>query len=296
MVELRTILLWVAMIQWWSFASLAQTNASTNRTAPRTNITARAASTNAPYKIPENRIMEFMVPLSSTARVAVANSKNPFVDHARAAIAVPIGFEPDIPTPILVICGTSDGDGSSIRQMRAYTNVALRLGWMVVAADGPSGKPPNDNPPWRWAMLSSLLDHINKTWPASKRWPIALAGVSGGGKWAGVMGAILSQKQYNLIGVFMGAVNQDIASEAAKVYDPAVHFKETPVYLSSGTDDKLATPQHHEEVRESLLHNGFTTVRLETFKGGHALSEAELRRALMWFIERYGKEGSEKSK
>jgi hypothetical protein len=114
--------------------------------------------------------------------------------------------------------------------MVAFTNVALRLGWILIAADGPAGKPPDDSPPWRWAMTSSLLDHINKAWPGSRRWPIASAGISGGGKWAGVMGAILSQKGYNLIGVFMGGVNQDFASEAAKVYDPAIRFKQVPIY------------------------------------------------------------------
>ena len=88
----------------------------------------------------------------------------------------------------------------------------------------------------------------------------------------------------------MAAVNQDFASEAAKLYDPAIRFRQAPIYLSSGLEDKVATPAHHEEVKASLLHNGFAQVRLETFPGGHALSEGELRKALSWFIERYGKE------
>lgn len=259
----------------------------------RTNAPAAAAPlTNAPYKMPEGRILEFPVPLTPAARTSVLNSKNPVVEVARGAIAVPIGFDRDIPTPILLVNGTSDGEGSSIRAMHAYTNVALRMGWIVIAADGPLGKPPNDNPPWRWAMISSLLEHMHKTWPASRRWPIASAGVSGGGKWAGVIGGILAQRGHNLIGVFMGAVNEDYASEAAKLYDPAVKFKQVPIYLSGGTDDKLATPQHHTEVRDSLLHNGFASVRLETFKGGHALSELELRKALNWFMEQYGRADS----
>ena len=185
--------------------------------------------------------------------------------------------------------GTSDGDASSIRAMHAFTNIALRLGWVVIAADGPLGKPANDSPPWRWAMVSSLLDHMHKNWEGSKRWPIACAGYSGGGKWAGVMGAILARQNYNLVGVFMAAVNEDYASEAAKLYEPAVKYKQVPIYLSSGTDDKLATPQHHSLVKENLLHNGFNTVRLETFKGGHALSEDELRTGLKWFLEEYTK-------
>jgi hypothetical protein len=257
------------------------------RTAARaTNV---LSGTNSTYKIPENRIIPFPVPLSRAGQLSVVNSKNPPVQYANAAIAVPEGFDPEIPTPILLVNATSDGAGSSIALMPLYTNTALRLGWIVIAADGPGGKPPQDNPPWRWAMISALLDHINKAWPGSRRWPIVSAGVSGGGKWAGVMGAILSQKGYNLIGVFMGAVNQDYASEAAKIYDPAIRYKQVPFYLSSGTDDKIATPEQHQQVKDSLLSNSFTTVRLENFKGGHALSEAELRKALNWFIELYGK-------
>jgi hypothetical protein len=275
----------------------AQNDVPTNASAPRSRSkTPRgpsgSAATNAPYRIPAGRLLEFPVPLTRAALVSVANSKNPVVEFARAAIMVPTGFNPDLPTPILLVNGTSDGNGSSLRAMMSFTNVALRLGCIVLAADGPSGKPPNDNPPWRWAMISSLLDHVHQTWPKSRRWPIVSAGYSGGGKWAGVMGAILAQKGYNLIGVFMGAVNQDFATEAAKVYEPATQFRKVPIYISSGTDDTIATPKQHEEVKESLLNNGFITVRLESFKGGHALSDDELRKGLKWFFEEYNKDDS----
>ena len=206
----------------------------------------------------------------ATFTVLAALSAAPASAHALEVVSV-------LPIPAMELAAGAD------------TNIALRLGWIVIAADGPFGKPANDNPPWRWAMASSLLEHIHKTWPKSRRWPIATAGVSGGGKWSGVLGAILANKGYNLVGVFMGAVNQDLASEAAKLYEPAVRYKRTPIFLSSGTDDKVATPEHHGQVKESLLHNGFTNIRLETFKGGHAVSEIELRKALLWFIENYAK-------
>lgn len=245
--------------------------------------------TNEPYQIPELQILQFPVALTREAKFAIANSKNPVVDYSLAAIAVPRNFDPKFPTPILLVSGTSDGDGSSIRAMHSFTNMALRLGWMVIAADGPYGKPPNDNPQWRWAMVSSLLEHMHKSWPQSRRWPIAAAGVSGGGKWSGVIGAVLAKQRYNLIGVFMAGVNQDLASDAAKMYEPAVRYKNTPIFLSSGTDDMIATPEHQNEVKESLLHSGFSNVRLETFKGGHVVSPLELRKALTWFVETYAK-------
>jgi hypothetical protein len=259
----------------------------TNSISAANNASTSNETTNAPYQIPPNRILEFSVPLTAAAKFAIANSRNPKVEYARAAIEVPFGFDPEIPTPIFLVCGTSDGDASSIRVMPAFTNVAMQQGWIVIAVDGPFGKPPNDDPPWRWGLISSLLDHMQKNWPRSKRWPIACGGISGGAKWAGVIGAILAQHNYNLIGVFMGGVNQDMASKAAKLYDPAIRYKRVPIYLSSGTLDKIATPQHHEEVRDSLLSNGFSKVRLETFKGRHALSETEFRKALNWFMEEY---------
>jgi hypothetical protein len=281
-----------ALLACWLASTLVFGQAETNSAGTNAVPAAEMASTNAPYRMPELRILEFPVNLTPAARTSVSNSKNPMVDFARAAIAVPRGFDRELPTPILLVNGTSDGDASSIRLMPSYTNVALRMGWIVIAADGPLGKPLNDSPPWRWAMVSSLLEHMNRTWPGSRRWPIASAGTSGGGKWSGVMAGVLVQRGYNVIGVFMGGVNEDYASETAKLYDPAIKFKQVPIYLSSGTDDKIATPQQHSDVKDSLLHHGFNTVRLETFKGGHALSELELRKALNWFIEQYAR-GSE---
>jgi hypothetical protein len=272
------------LLSWSLLGQDPVTNApSTEGAASSTNT---AIATNAPYKIPENQLLHFTVPLTREGKLAIA-AKNQVVDYAKVAVAVPRNFDPDLPNPILLVSGTSDGDGSSIRLMPAFTNVALRLGWMVIAADGPFGKPVVDNPAWRWALVSSLLEHIHKTLPKSRRWPIAAAGVSGGGKWSGVMGAILAKKDYNLVGVFMGAVNQDLASESAKLYEPATSYKKTPIYLSSGSEDKIATPQHHDEVKQSLMQNGFSKVRLESFQGGHALSEMELRKALGWFLEEF---------
>lgn len=250
---------------------------------------AQEPATNSTYRIRPNVIHEFSVPLTPAARLSVLSSKNPAVEIAKTAIAVPYGFDSELPNPILIVCATSDGDASSIRHMRAYTNAALRLGYVVVAADGPFGRPENDNPPWRWAMLSSLLDHMEKSWPGSARWPIAVAGFSGGGKWAGVLGAILAHRDYNLIGVFMGGVNQDTASEAARLYHPASRFKETPIFISSGIEDPLATPEQHIEVKENMLSHGFSRLRLESYDGGHELDEGELRTALRWFLEQYSR-------
>jgi hypothetical protein len=251
-----------------------------------------AASTNRPavvaassYQVPPNTILESLIPLAASARISVLNSKNPMVFTVREAVAVPFGFSPANINKILLISGTSDGEGSSIRAMRSFTNMALRLGWVVIAADGPNGKPPQDNPPWRWAMISTVLEHLHTVWPDSRKWPIACAGFSGGAKWSAIMAAILSQRGYNLAGVFMGGCNEDMASEAVRLYWPATKFKKTPMFLSSGSDDAIATPSQHVAVQESMLDTGFNRVRLEHYKGSHELDPQALRTALYWFFE-----------
>ena len=243
--------------------------------------------TGVTYQIPENSILEFPVPLTQAAQISLVNSSLGYFETARAGIAVPADFNPTNAYPMLIVCGTSDGDASSIRAMRSFTNVALRLGFVVAAADGPFGKPTNDTPVFRFAMLSSVLEHMHRSWPASRGWPIVCAGFSGGGKWAGVIGAGLNSRGYRVIGLFQGAVNQDYTTEAARMYSPALRYRATPIYLSSGTEDKIATPQQHEEVRRSLLATGFSMVRLENHEGGHSLDQDHLEKALNWFIQLY---------
>ncbi len=245
------------------------------------------SSTNAPYRMSPGKVHAFSIPLTQTARQSVLASKNPMVEWASAAIVVPQGFNPEVPNPLLIVCSTGDEETSSIRELRDYATTALRLGYVLVAAEGPYGRPTNDTPPWRWAMTSTLLEHLHKHWPGSRKWPMVCAGVSGGGKWSGVLGAVLANKGYNLMGVFMASVNEDYASEAAKLYRPSTRYKDVPIFLSGGSDDKLATPQQHTEVKESLLRHGFAKVRLELHKGGHELSHEDFRMALRWFLEQY---------
>jgi hypothetical protein len=248
---------------------------------------AHGSLTNFTYQIPTNTIIEFQVPLTPSAQIAVANSGNGILQVANAGIAVPAGFNPTNIYPLLIVNATSDSDGSSIRSMKGFTNVALKLGFVVMAADGPFGRPTNDSPAFRYAMLSSVMEHTHRSWPASKKWPVACAGFSGGAKWSGVIGASLSARGYHTMGVFMGGCNEDYASQAARNYHPAVRYKRTPMFLSSGNQDNIATPQHHEDVRRNLVMNGFNMVRLESHEGGHSLDQDHLEKALGWFLQVY---------
>lgn len=245
------------------------------------------ATNNIQYQIPEATILEFLVPLSPAAQLSLANNNLSHLQAAAAGIAVPQKFNPTNKYPLLIVNATSDGDASSIRAMRSFTNIALSMGFVVAAADGPLGRPTNDTPIFRFAMLNSVLEHMHKSWPASKSWPIVCAGFSGGGKWSGVIGAGLNGQGYKVIGVFQGGVNQDFTSEAARLYPPTTGYRATPFYLSSGITDKLATPDQHDEVRRSLLMNGFNLVRVENHEGGHNLDQDHLRKAFTWFLENH---------
>jgi len=96
------------------------------------------------------------------------------------------------------------------------------------------------------------------------------------------MGAMLANK-VNLKGFFLSGINDDRLSVAYKDYHPGGTFLDTPIWISSGNLDPIATPGLSDHVRISLEQTGFKRVRLERFAGGHQLKMSEVRRALQWF-------------
>ena len=198
---------------------------------------------------------------------------------------MPDGFDAKQIWPLLVV-GTSSG-GSAIAAMRAFTNVALTEGWVVLAADSPQATAAEDHQDWNWAMLSSVLDYLNKAWPESKRWPVACAGFSGGAKRSALTAAQLMKDRYFVVGTFMGGCNEDLASSAFRIYHPGDSFKKVPIFLSSGGSDPIATPEQTAAVKLSLERDGFKQVRLVSYEGGHALDAQQLRLALKWFAPAY---------
>lgn len=236
------------------------------------------------YTPPGGVLLPFQAPIPPDALLSLQASKNPVVPHAIGALQLPLGFSPTNNYPMMIVSGSSDDNGSSVEVMRYYTNMAVRLGWVVLAADGPFGKPQNDTPPWRWAMLSSALRHVHTAWPSSTNWPVACVGFGGGAKWSAIMASVLAQRNYNLVGVFLASCNEDTASAAAKLYHPATRFKATPIFLSSGRKNEAATPAQMLEVKESMEDHGFKKIRLESFQGSHHLDQRHLRTALKWFL------------
>ena len=77
-------------------------------------------------------ITTFEAPLSVKQRAEAAKD-NPRIRTARAALAVPQGFDPQRNWPILVISNTEAY--SNIDSMRQFKQTAIDEGWVIMAAD-----------------------------------------------------------------------------------------------------------------------------------------------------------------
>jgi predicted esterase len=231
-------------------------------------------------EISPHQIIHFTVPLNARAR-SEASRLGHGGEPARGVLVLPAGFDLRKPCPLLIVSVPSGG--SAIGMMRAYTNVALKEGWAVLAADGPRVAAEDDTIQLGWAMLSSVLDQATRTWPPMKQWPAACAGFSGGAKRSAAVGAAMAKENFRVIGIFMGGCNEDRATLGYQLFRPGDQFKNVPLFLSNGTQDPIANPQHAAVVRASMELNGFKRIRSETYEGSHGLDESQLRLALQWF-------------
>ena len=59
----------------------------------------------------------------------------------------------------------------------------------------------------------------------------------------------------------------------------------TPIWISGGVDDPIATTGLEGQVAANMRRTGFKQVRLEHFMGTHQLKRSELKLALRWFRE-----------
>ena len=225
--------------------------------------------------------IEFTAPLNGRARMEVSRL-GIAVPFAKGVFVGPAGLTNLLrPCPLLIVSVPSGG--SAIRWLPSVTNTALSAGWAVLAADGPKVDVNDDTIQFGWAMLSSVLDQFNRTWPQSKQWPAACAGFSGGAKRSAAVGAAMMKDGYHVVGIFMGGCNEDLATLGLQLYQPGDRFKQVPIFLSNGTSDPIAGPQHVAPVAESMRRSGFGNLRLETYSAGHQMSDEQLKMALQWF-------------
>jgi hypothetical protein len=223
------------------------------------------------------------VPLSAQEKSLGSQGGNVVPSNAVAVLATPSNFDPQKTWPVLVVCSTSD----SKRQNRDdlvdfYGRVGLREGWVVLAGDGPQPAR-NDTAAWRGAMTLAAIDALHRSFPRSNKWPVACAGFSGGGKGVGVVAPLLAKHGCHIAGIYITGANEDRLSEGYARVGPGKEFLTTPVYISAGRDDRIATLEQQYNVAGSIKRTGFQRIKIGTFHGGHEANDAQTSIALHWF-------------
>jgi hypothetical protein len=225
------------------------------------------------------------VPLSPQEKSYAAQGGNPVPPNAVAVLATPANFDPTKHWPVLVACSTSDFK----RQNRDdlvdfYRRVGLAEGWVLLAGDGPQPAR-NDTAGWRSAMTLAAIDALHRSFAGSDKWPIACAGFSGGAKGAGSIVPLLAKSGCRIIGIYLTGGNEDRLSAGYARVQPGRDFLNTPVYVSAGRDDRIATVEQQYNVVGSIKRTGFQRIRIGTFHGGHEVNDAQTSIALRWFRE-----------
>ena len=225
------------------------------------------------------------VPLSAQEKSYAAQGGNPVPPYAVAVLATPNNFDPRKSWPVLVICSTSDFKRQNRNDLvQFYRRVGLAEGWVLLAGDGPQNAR-NDTAAWRLAMTMAAIDALHRSFPGSEKWPMACAGFSGGAKGAGSVAPMLARSGCRISGMYLTGVNQDYLSPGYARAQPGADFLKTPIYVSAGHDDKIATLEQQYDVAGSIKRTGFSRVKIGTFRGEHEVNDAQTSIALRWFRE-----------
>jgi len=224
------------------------------------------------------------VPLSDVEKSYVAEGGNAVPPYTVAMLAVPPGFDPKKTWPVLVAFSSSDHEHQNRDDLRAhYRRIALAEGWVVLAGDGLAPAPRLDSSGWRAGHTLAALDALNRSFPGSTKWPVACAGQSGGAKRASYLAPLLALRGYRMAGIFLTGINQERITDGYHRFNPGSSFLRTPIFLSSGVNDLVATIEQQVAVKDSMQRTGFTNIRHETHLYGHSMSRTHVQEALRWF-------------
>src|SRR6266446_2967483 len=225
------------------------------------------------------------VPLSAPEKSYAAQGGNPVPPSAVAVLATPANFDPKKSWPVLVPCSTSDFKRQNKDDLvQFYQRVGLAEGWVLLAGDGPQHAR-NDTAAWRLAMTLAAIDALHRSFAGSEKWPMACAGFSGGAKGAGSIAPVLARNACRITGLYLTGVNQNYLSPGYARAQPGADFLSTPIYVSIGHEDRIATLEQQYSVVGSIQRTGFNRVRIGTFRGGHEVNDAQTSIALRWFRE-----------
>jgi hypothetical protein len=223
------------------------------------------------------------VPLSVQEKSYAGQGGNPVPPSAVAVLATPANFDPRKSWPVLVPCSTSDFKRQNKDDLvQFYQRVGLAEGWVLLAGDGPQHAR-NDTAAWRLAMTLAAIDALHRSFVGSEKWPMACAGFSGGAKGAGSIAPVLARNGCRITGLYLTGVNQDYLSPGYARAQPGAAFLSTPIYVSAGHDDRVATLEQQYDVAGSIKRTGFSRVRIGTFRGTHEVNDAQTSIALKWF-------------
>jgi hypothetical protein len=225
------------------------------------------------------------IPLTGQEKSLAGQGGNTVPPNAVAMLATPSNFDPRKSWPVLVVCSTSDLK----RQNRDdlvdfYRRVGLAEGWVLLAGDGPQPAR-KDTAAWRGAMTLAAIDALHHSFPGSDKWPIACAGFSGGGKGVGLVAPLLAKNGSRIAGIYITGANEDRLSDGYARIQPGQSFLNTPIYISAGHDDRIATVEQQYTVAGSIKRTGFNRMRIGTFRGGHEVNDGQTSVALRWFHE-----------
>jgi hypothetical protein len=223
------------------------------------------------------------VPLSAQEKSLAAQGGNIVPLNAVAMLATPANFDPRKSWPVLIPCSTSDFKRQNRDDLvQFYRTIGLSEGWVLLAGDGPQHAR-NDTAAWRGAMTLAAIHALHNSFPGSAKWPIACAGFSGGGKGVGYVAPLLARNGCRVIGIYMTGANEDRLSDGYARIQPGANFLSTPIYISAGQDDRIATVEQQYNVAGSIKRTGFNRMRIGTFHGGHEVNDGQISVALGWF-------------
>src|SRR5215468_9160176 len=223
------------------------------------------------------------VPLSAQEKSLAVQGGNAVPPNAVAVLATPTNFDPRKNWPVLVICSTSDFKRQNRDDLvQFYRSVGLHEGWVLLAGDGPQNAR-NDTAAWRGAMTLAAVAALHHSFPGSDKWPVACAGFSGGGKGVGYVAPLLAKNGCRFAGIYITGANEDHLSDGYARIQPGGNFLNTPVYISAGHDDRIATVEQQYTVAGSIKRTGFNRMRIGTFHGGHEVNDGQTSVALGWF-------------
>jgi hypothetical protein len=236
--------------------------------------------------IPPGEVTAFTVPLTPLQRRFIGGDHLANTDRALCVVAVPPGFDPARSWPVLIVSATSDPGYNSSRLWlkERYAETALAAGWVVIAADPPTPQPPMvDSPELRYTLAVAALEELERHWPSMRDWPLAFGGFSGGAKHSVFLAALFAKAGRPGTGLFLGGCNLDVSDDALNRFSPPRRvFQQTPVFISGGNSDDIATPVEQARVEASMRGNGFTRIRRESHAGGHVFHAPHLAEALKW--------------